>query len=290
MSVFGGGSVSNSVGSSNFQDACREAGRNKAGEGGAVAAILNPVNGYRDKLKREGKTVKNHVRDNVVNLRKQQSINRMRQEEDEYIQECTDRVLDKLNKHKNVESKINSNRGSVCSTRAGSVAGETMADDEGNDFSGGGAPMSRRGGAASVASSQRNFIQENGVQATRSLPPVAAKAPPAKLSVEKPDYGKTPKYLKLIKNELSYKADQKRKAHEAATSDGLVLMPEEERVETLNILEQKKVQTLSALHRLPIRIETPSAVARQKELESQLREIEDAIIIFSRKQVFISDS
>mmetsp|Transcript_22845 Transcript_22845/g.71019 ORF Transcript_22845/g.71019 Transcript_22845/m.71019 type:complete len:92 (+) Transcript_22845:839-1114(+) len=37
----------------------------------------------------------------------------------------------------------------------------------------------------------------------------------------------------------------------------------------------------------PLQVETPSAIKMKSELEARLREIEDAVKIFSRKKVFI---
>lgn len=65
------------------------------------------------------------------------------------------------------------------------------------------------------------------------------------------------------------------------------LLPEEERLETLAILERNKHDVERALQGLPIIIETPSQIRRKDELEKRLKEIEDAFKVFSRSKVLV---
>ena len=53
--------------------------------GSAVAGLLNPVKGYRDSLKRRGIAPRNHAKENMASLRRQQEANR----------ESKDRAADK---------------------------------------------------------------------------------------------------------------------------------------------------------------------------------------------------
>ncbi len=45
----------------------------------------------------------------------------------------------------------------------------------------------------------------------------------------------------------------------------------------------------SQIGRLPLKIETLGQVKRKTELEAKLKEIEDAIAIFSKEKVYIAD-
>ena len=66
-------------------------------------------------------------------------------------------------------------------------------------------------------------------------------------------------------------------------------MPEEERLDTLRILKDNLKATKDNLSRMPLLVETPSAIRRKASLERKLQEIEDAINIFSRPKVFIKE-
>ena len=65
------------------------------------------------------------------------------------------------------------------------------------------------------------------------------------------------------------------------------LLPEEERLETLQILQKNREEVERAIQGLPLRIETPSAIRRKDELERRYKEIEDAFKIFSRPKVLV---
>ena len=66
-------------------------------------------------------------------------------------------------------------------------------------------------------------------------------------------------------------------------------MPEEERVETLAILEANAAECKEELRRLPLLIETPGQRRRKNELDEKMREIEAALAIFKRPKVFIHE-
>ncbi len=66
-------------------------------------------------------------------------------------------------------------------------------------------------------------------------------------------------------------------------------MPEEERLETLRVLQASLAETSKLIGRLPLKIETMGQVRRKTELETKVKELEDAIEIFSRDVVYISD-
>jgi hypothetical protein len=65
------------------------------------------------------------------------------------------------------------------------------------------------------------------------------------------------------------------------------MLPEEERQETLAMLEKNKQEVDKAIRALPFVIETPSQIRRQNELNARLKEIEEAVRIFSRSKVLV---
>ena len=60
-------------------------------------------------------------------------------------------------------------------------------------------------------------------------------------------------------------------------------MPEKERLETVQLLETNKKEIEFAIQKLPLTIETPSMIKHEKNLRKQLKETENAIKIFSKK-------
>jgi len=70
----------------------------------------------------------------------------------------------------------------------------------------------------------------------------------------------------------------------------MMLLPEEERVKTLDLLKQNLAKVISELASFPLSITTPSRQRRKQELETQVDEIEQAIDMFSRKKVLIAMS
>ncbi len=66
-------------------------------------------------------------------------------------------------------------------------------------------------------------------------------------------------------------------------------MPEEERLDTLRVLQESLAETSKLIARLPLKIETMGQIRRKNELEAKVKELEDAIAIFSRETVYIAD-
>ena len=68
----------------------------------------------------------------------------------------------------------------------------------------------------------------------------------------------------------------------------MCLMPDAERVQTLQVLQQSKEDALQQLRRMPFVIETPSMRKKQENLENKLREIDNAVAIFSKDKVYVA--
>ena len=69
---------------------------------------------------------------------------------------------------------------------------------------------------------------------------------------------------------------------------GMRMMPEAERLETLQALKKSEAEGKRQLMQLPLRVETASQQKKKAELEGKMKEIEEAIVIFSREKVFIN--
>ena len=70
---------------------------------------------------------------------------------------------------------------------------------------------------------------------------------------------------------------------------GTRLLSEDERVQTLNSLQNTRKELVNMLEKFPITMKTMSIQNKKAEMEKKLTEIEDAIKTFSKKQVFIKD-
>ncbi|VDO98094.1 unnamed protein product [Schistosoma margrebowiei] len=64
-------------------------------------------------------------------------------------------------------------------------------------------------------------------------------------------------------------------------------MPEEERLNTLELLNKAHTQLSEEFSHLPVRMDTLRIRSRRAEIESRLSELEQAIEIFSKPKVFI---
>ena len=95
--------------------------------------------------------------------------------------------------------------------------------------------------------------------------------------------------LKLTGKQKELWAEEEARREEEMADEcppGMVLMPEEERLETLAVLKQSMAETNHMLARMPLKIETPGQVRRKAELDAKVKELEDAIDIFSHNSEF----
>ena len=104
------------------------------------------------------------------------------------------------------------------------------------------------------------------------------------------EYGKVPKYLQEMKMKAEILKDiQKKKKEEEKYPKGTRLLSEEERLFTLKKLEESKKELENLIEKLPITLNSLSSKNRQQKLYKELDEVEQAIITFSKKQVFIKN-
>ena len=70
---------------------------------------------------------------------------------------------------------------------------------------------------------------------------------------------------------------------------GTKVLPESERIATLEKLQQNRKEVMAILNQLPISMRTENLKKHKVELEQKLQEIERAIDTFSRKIVYVKN-
>ena len=68
---------------------------------------------------------------------------------------------------------------------------------------------------------------------------------------------------------------------------GMRLLPENERLETLSVLQKNRSEIERALQSLPLKIETLGQIRRRDEMERRMREIEEGLKVFCRPKVLV---
>ena len=141
--------------------------------------------------------------------------------------------------------------------------------------------------AALAPRGQSDFITRNRAKALTLVPP---KMDEGRMKSDlHEEFGKVPEYLEERKAKWAKeKEDMKKRMPDPSCPQGMTLMPEEERLSTLEVLKASKEEASKQLAKMPFVIETPSLKKRHSELEAKLREIENAIALFSKTKVYIA--
>lgn len=84
----------------------------------------------------------------------------------------------------------------------------------------------------------------------------------------------------------SYRCVQAEK-EAALIPEGMRMMSDDERLDTLAVLDTNRTEVEAELQKLPFFVETPSQVRLKNQLERRLTEIEEAKKIFSRPKVLV---
>ena len=102
------------------------------------------------------------------------------------------------------------------------------------------------------------------------------------------NYGKVPEYIKQFElEEIKRKEYEKLLEEEATYPPGTKLIPEEERIKTLNMLIKTKQIIENILEKMPITKRAKSIQDKKEDLERKLTQIEKEIQKFSKKRVFV---
>lgn len=136
---------------------------------------------------------------------------------------------------------------------------------------------------------QRDFMHENIQDAARALRKTKDKveADPEAFRKKK-DFGRVPLYLQERKIEMA--ADKAMAAHRKELEDvppGMRVLGEQERRETLDLLVSDRESVEAQLRRMPFVVETAGLIQRKSALEERLREIDEAMRMFSRPRVLV---
>ncbi|KNC96250.1 uncharacterized protein SPPG_08402 [Spizellomyces punctatus DAOM BR117] len=237
--------------------------------GTAVGMILKPSRGLRDDILRAGGKPKDHNKENRQRLKELEKANKAKKEETS--KPSPPRF--KLKQFEDVSSKLQTRRTSSV---------ETLVS---------GTPESSRPSTANsskTTESKKNFIHINAMKAKQPSPRTPRRPEP--VSVErKTKKGDIPKYLVDRKLEWARKEQERLNGlEEEKIPSGMILVPEYERLDTLQALEKKQNELLEALSKFPVIIETVSMKKRKALIEAQLKEVEAAKEHFSRKTVYIT--
>ena len=137
-----------------------------------------------------------------------------------------------------------------------------------------------------------DFISQNRVEAVNpSVMKFGQKAKSEKqLDMGKHDeFGRVPAYLENRKQQWAdEEAERIANAPDPNCPRGMMLMPERERVDTLETLKRSLNEAMNQLSAMPFVIETPSLRRKHEMLENKIKEIENAIGLFSRQKVYIA--
>jgi len=282
----------------------------------AVADFISPANGIRGQMQKKGIQPKNHMVDNVKQIRATEFKNREAKE----LASEEPRELYKLRQFKNVESRLHE-------TTAATEYGAVNPDDvEGRSFLVKGKAEQDRIQLRKESLVKKQQLEEQLHEArARSMEPIVVKpvvpraeeilprAPrPTKNFIGEnknkiqemlpprsddnsdnnihEEFGRIPKYLLDRKLKAAQEeAERRRNAPDPDCPPGMKRMPEEERLNTLEVLASSKEECLKQLSKLPFVIETPVLRKKQESLEQKLREIDNALELFKKPKVFIAN-
>ena len=106
-----------------------------------------------------------------------------------------------------------------------------------------------------------------------------------------PIYGKVPRYVEEFKKKVEDQKENEKKEEELKKiPPGTRLLPEEERIETLENLKSSKAELLKVLGKMPIAIKTITMAKKKEEMEKKVDELDKAIETFSKKNVYVSNN
>lgn len=133
---------------------------------------------------------------------------------------------------------------------------------------------------------QADFIGENKVKAQLLLPP---KPSQKEAPVKHESYGRVPDYIEQRKaKQMAEEEERRRNAPDPNCPRGMKLMPETERISTLEILSASREECLKQLQKMPFVVETATLKKKKETLETKLQEVEQAIELFQKPKVYIA--
>ncbi|KAF5288436.1 hypothetical protein FQR65_LT02088 [Abscondita terminalis] len=126
---------------------------------------------------------------------------------------------------------------------------------------------------------RHNYIKDN-IMALKNQKTKHLETPETK-QVHHPK-GSLPKYIRDRKEELAKECNL-----DPDCPEGHVLLPDEERKETLRVLRQSYADRIQELNSMPVRSDTLKMRKRKMALEEELKKIDEGIKVFQRPKVFV---
>eukprot|EP00755_Sulcionema_specki_P029927 Sspe_Gene.93226::Locus_65920_Transcript_2_2_Confidence_0.500_Length_1063::g.93226::m.93226 len=137
---------------------------------------------------------------------------------------------------------------------------------------------------------QKNFVVANAVDNILSMPKRQPKQDVS--AVQRPDFGKTPTYLKRIKQELKDEQEyieMMQKSQHNSNQSRMREMEQSEKDEMIARLKQKWETTHKQYLAMTFSLDTISKVQRKEALEAELEQLEKAIAKLSKKIIYVYD-
>ncbi|TPX67146.1 hypothetical protein CcCBS67573_g07600 [Chytriomyces confervae] len=262
--------------------------------GTAVGMALKPSRGLRDDIVFAGGKPKDHLRENYRRLKDMQKD--MKALEIQLQEKAKPPPVPfKMKKFEHVQAKLSTHRpsGVGMSQREFQSASDGASDGSSqyNQSRPSTADSSNR--APSLAShgsttSSRNYIHLNAIKAKEPK----LKQSNSDLSQEvkrSTKMGELPKYLLDRKMEWAEREKERLDAlKRECIPKGMKLIPDQERIDTLNFLKDTQQKLLTELSHFALVVESAKLQKRRSALEKKLCEIEEAIGVFSRKKVYVN--
>ncbi|CAL8471525.1 g11067 [Coccomyxa elongata] len=226
---------------------------------------LDPIRGVRDALRRQGIKPVNHARNNLAAVRAQSDKSRAQKAQEQEAAQAA-----QVPRPSSAASVRSSGYASPHYTPHRPSIGRRQSD------------VRSESGRSACSSSQ----------APRPFTPVVrarASGDDGSAWLKKDDYGCIPQYLIERQLQLAASYAQEQAEKEASMIPvGMRVLPEEERLEMLSLLEASKDDTEAKIRALPFIIETPSQRKFRDGLEAKLLEVEEALELFNQPQVLVA--
>eukprot|EP00002_Diphylleia_rotans_P040691 TRINITY_DN9716_c0_g2_i1.p1 TRINITY_DN9716_c0_g2~~TRINITY_DN9716_c0_g2_i1.p1 ORF type:complete len:286 (+),score=55.90 TRINITY_DN9716_c0_g2_i1:44-901(+) len=142
------------------------------------------------------------------------------------------------------------------------------------------------------SSAPRDHIQRNSREASKAPSRAHIQTPPPTTNPKEinPNFGKTPDYI--VQRQIAEASEALRKQEEARKRAecpaGMRIVPDAEKNETLAILRENQQNLLRELQTFPLQPTSFGQQQRRAHVEARLRDVEDAIKLYSQKKVFVA--
>jgi len=263
----------------------------KQSSGNAVKSILCPTNGIRDEIRRKGGVPKNHARDNYMRIKLQEQAYK----EKKMMESIPKPQPFKLKQFSNVSSKISTRRTSPNESRitsgmtspknaAAKAAEVNMMNELQERFN----QLNMLKTHSTDYTKHKNFIKENKIKAQKKPSQKnITKNEPKELN-RKTKLGEVPQYL--VNRKQKWEKEKMKileKEQQGYIPEDMMVLPEKDRIDTLEYLNKNKKDILNEIRKFPITSETLRIKNRKKELTDKIEEIDKAIEMFSQKRVLV---